>query len=432
MKKLRRVGVLTLLLGIGNVLPAFSAEQVQVAVNGQYVPFPDERPYVDALSNRTMVPVRFVAEKLGLRVEWNEPSQQVRLTKKDQILILYIGQKRVQVNGQDVTFDSPAVIKNNRTMIPLRFISETFDAQIDWIAERNLVVVTTAGHTKEVPPAPPPSTVAETATIQKGTWIWDATLIQSNQDQLFAFARETGLTSIYLQVNKEVPTADYQAFVGRAKEQQIQVEALAGRPEWAFTSQQSQIHDLITWVKSYNASVGAKERFDGLHFDIEPYLLAEWKTNQKLVIENWMDNMRWIEREIKDSGLKLTMDVPFWLHLVKVPDSDYSLSAWLLEKVDAVVIMDYRNTALGNDGIVANAKTIIREASTLQKKVIVAVETSPSSEGPLTTFYSLGTGAMKAELQIALENLSHYPSFAGFAVHDYKSWTELDAKSKSK
>jgi hypothetical protein len=37
---------------------------------------------------------------------------------------------------------------------------------------------------------------------------------------------------------------------------------------------------------------------------------------------------------------------------------------------------------------------------------------------------------MKAELQIAKEKLSHYSSYEGFAIHDYKSWTELDAKSK--
>jgi hypothetical protein len=430
MNKILRTCILTILLSTANFLPALSAPQVHVAVNGQYVSFPDESPYVDVQSNHTMVPARFVAEKLGLSVRWNGQLDQVKLTNKDETILLTIGQKRAQVNGKYVTFDAPAVIKNSRTMVPLRFVSEVFDAKIDWIAERNLVVVTTPGHSIVVPPAPPQSATNGTSTLQQGTWIWDATIIKTDQDQILQFARDNQLTAIYLQIDKDIPQPVYQNFIRRAKEKQIKVEALDGRPQWAFTYNQKQIKDFVSWVKTYNATVGSEERFEGLHFDIEPYVLAEWKTNNKLVIENWMENIRFIERETKGSGLKITLDIPFWLHLVKIPDSNYSLSAWLLEKVDTVVIMDYRNVALGNDGIVANAHTILREASTLKKKVIVAVETAPSSEGALTTFYSLSTGAMKAELQIAKEKLSHYSSYEGFAIHDYKSWTELDAKSK--
>lgn len=430
MKRIQRTGMLTLLLSAANFLPAVSAEQVQVAVNGEYVSFPDEPPYVDAQSNRTMVPARFVAEKLGLSVQWNGQLNQVTLMKKDQTIILPIGQNRAQVNGRIVTFDAPAVIKNSRTMVPLRFISEIFDAQIDWIAKRNLVVVTTPGHVKVIPPVPPEATNNGASNIQKGTWIWDANIIKTDLDQLFSFARENQLTTIYLQIDKSVPQTVYQNFVRRAKEKQIKVEALTGRPQFAFTYNQNKIKDFITWVKTYNATVASDERFEGLHFDIEPYLLPEWKTNNKLVLENWMENMRFIEKEAKESGLTICFDVPFWLHQVKIPNSNYSLSAWLLEKADSVVIMDYRNSALGSDGIVQNANPILREASTLKKQVVIAVETAPSSEGDLTTFYSMGTGKMEAELKIAKEKLSHYPSYAGFAIHDYKNWKDLAGKSK--
>ncbi|KNB74420.1 copper amine oxidase [Brevibacillus reuszeri] len=433
MKRIQRAGMLimlVILLSTANCLPALAAPQVHVAVDGQYVSFPDGAPYVDVKSKRTMVPVRFVAERLGLSVQWNGETNQVTLKKKDETIHLTIGQNQAQVNGKDVTLVAPAVIKNKRTMVPLRFISEAFHAQIDWIAERNLVVVTTPGHAKVVPPPSPPSTIDRTSQIQRGTWIWNASLIKTEQESILKFASDNKLTTIYLQIDKDIPAAAYQSFVRGAKEKQIKVEALEGRPNWAFTHNQNQIRQFISWVKSYNAAAGADERFEGLHFDIEPYILAEWKTKNQLVIENWMNNMRFIERETKGSGLKITLDIPFWLHLVKVPSSNYSFSAWLLEKVDSVVIMDYRNAALGNDGIVANAKTILKEASTLKKNVIVAVETAPTSEGAFTTFYSLSTGAMKAELKKAEEQLSQYPSYAGYAIHNYESWTALDAKSK--
>lgn len=420
---------LLLLLGTAASSPALAASPIDVAVNGQYVSFPDEPPYLDPQTDRTMVPVRFVAEELGLGVQWYGQSNEVTLAKKGETIRFQIGQYRAQLNGEMVAFDTPAVIRNNRTMVPLRFIGEAFHAQIDWVAERNLAVVTTPGHTKIVPASPPPNAAVSTPKLQQATWIWDAAIIQTSPDSVFTFASDHRLTAIYLQIDKDVPVLVYRDFVRKAKEKQIRVEALGGRPEWALPHYQDQIESFIAWVQSYNAAAGPKERFTGLHFDIEPYILAEWKTDNKRVIETWMNSMRFIEEKAKGSGMTLAFDVPFWLHMVKVPGSDYSMSAWLLEKADSVVIMDYRNVALGNDGIVANANAILREAATLKKNVIVAVETAPSSEGPMTSFHSLSAEAMEAELQKAKEKLSHFSSYAGFAVHDYKSWSKLAARS---
>jgi hypothetical protein len=419
MRKWPFIVALTILFITALFVPALSAPYVQVAVDGRYMSFPDELPYLDAHSNRTMVPARFVAEKLGARVQWRGELNQVIFTYKNQTIILPIGQNRAQVNGKEKAFDAPAVLKNDRTMVPLRFVSEVFGAKVRWIEERNLAVVTTARHAEVVPPAP-----------EKGTWIWNTKIIETDQDGILRFARDNAITAIYLHVDKDVNPEAYQSFIRSAHEKQIKVEALVGTPRWAFTGSQDQIKDYMAWVKQYNASAGANERFVGLHFDIEPYLLKEWKNNQRLVIEHWMDNMRFIESETKGTGLKITLDVPFWVHKVKIPDSDYTFSAWLLEKFDCLVLMDYRNFALGNDGIVENASTILREASTLKKQVIVAVDTAKSTEGERTTFYSLSTDSLERELQIAKEQLSRYASFAGVAIHDYQNWTALNLQPR--
>ncbi len=432
MKKIVGAVLLAGLLGTTHTIPVrAAATPVQVAVNGQYVAFPDASPYIDEKTGRTLVPARFVAEELGLLVQWNGQTNQVTLSNKTDKIVLTIGQNSALVDGKSIPFDTPAVITEGRTMIPLRFISEVFDAKIDWIDERNLVVVTTPGHSKVIPPPAPVADNGDERTLQKSTWIWDTPLIRTDQENLLKFARDNKLTAIYLQFDRDIPVVVYRQFIKTARDHQIRVEALAGRPQWAYPSQQVNIEAFIDWVSTYNATVDPSERFAGLHFDIEPYLLPEWKTENRQVIENWMDNIRLIEQKTKGSGLKLTLDVPFWLPMIKVPDSTYSLSAWMLEKADAVVIMDYRNAALGNDGIVANAHAIAREASTLKKQAVIAVETAPSSEGDFTTFYTTSIKAMKEQMAIAKEKLSHYPSFAGFAIHDYKSWTQLDARSKN-
>ncbi|UVI32838.1 copper amine oxidase N-terminal domain-containing protein [Paenibacillus spongiae] len=404
--------MLIIALSAAVIVPAvLAASQVQVIVDGQLVAFPDEPPYVDRKSNRTMVPARFVSEKLGAKMKWDGKSNQVTFSYKDKTIVLTIGQNHAQVNGKAVTFDTPAVIKNNRTMIPLRFISEIFQAQVEWNAKRNQAVV-------------------KTSKIPKGTWIWDSSIIEKDQDKILSFASDHDVTAIYLQINRDIAPKVYKDFVRSANEKQIKVEALAGRPEWGFKTNQDQIKKFIEWTLQYNASVGSKERFDGLHFDIEPYLLDEWKTNKKMVLENWIHNLRFIDDKTKGSGLKVTLDVPYWLNSVKVPNTDYSFSAWLLEKFDCLVIMDYRNHALGKNGIVENAIAMLREASILNKQVIVAVETAKNTESDRTSFYSKSVDFMEQELRTAHQKLSRYASYAGMAIHDYKSWVAMGGKAK--
>lgn len=408
MRKLCFGMLVIFVLSLGICLPNVSASPIQVTVDGREVAFPDEPPYVDKTSNRTMVPAKFVSEKLGANVKWNEALKQINFSYKNDTVTLGIGDNHAQVNGKTVTFGGGATVKNGRTMVPLRFISEVFHADVDWKPERNQVIITTSVHN-----------------VPKGTWIWDSRIIEREPDKLINFASDNHVTSVYLQIDADMAPAIYQDFIRSATEKRINVEALAGRPDWASKSKQDQIKKFIAWVQNYNASVKPEERFDGLHFDIEPYLLPEWKTDNKAILASWMDNMRLIEQETKGSGMKITLDVPYWLNTVKVPGTEYSFSAWLLEKFDCLVIMDYRNFALGKNGIVENANAMMREAATLNKQVIVAVETAKNMESDRTSFYAKSIEAMEKELQAAHQKLSRHSSYAGFAIHEYKSWAAM-------
>lgn len=100
-------------------------------------------------------------------------------------------------------------------------------------------------------------------------------------------------------------------------------------------------------------------------------------------------------------------------------------SAFYLEKFDCLVIMNYRNHALGSNEIVENAQAMLREASTLKKKIVVAVETVKSTEGPRDSFYSMSNDAIEKELPSAHNQLTRCASYAGFAIHDFKSWQDM-------
>lgn len=402
------VCTLAIMLGLAAFIPAVYASEVRVSVDGRDVQFPDEHPYVDQRSNLTMVPLTFVSDKLGAATKWNGKLNQITISHHRDTIILAIGDNHALVNGKRVNFEGAAVLKNGRTMVPLRFISEVLHAIVDWQPARNLV-----------------SIVTSVASVPKGTWIWDSSILKQDQDQIINFAKMKGVTSIYLQVDRDMDPAIYESFIRKAKSEGIRVEALEGRPEWANKSKQEDIQKFIAWVKTYNSSVSPEASFAGLHFDIEPYSLSGWTKDNKTILESWMNNLRLIEKETKGSGLKIAMDVPYWLNTIKVPGKDYSMSAWLLEKFDCLVIMNYRNHALGNNGIVENAQAMLREASTLKKQVVVAVETAKSSEGPRISFYSMSSGAMEKELQSAHNQLTRYASYAGFAIHEFKSWQDM-------
>jgi len=126
-----------------------AAPDVTVKVDGQYVSFPDQKPYIDA-ANRTMVPVRAPMEKMGCTVEWDDKTRQATIAKGDKTAVFTIGKNTYTVNGQTKTMDTKAVITNNRTAFPIRFAAEAMGATVDWDANTYTVIITTGGATAEV------------------------------------------------------------------------------------------------------------------------------------------------------------------------------------------------------------------------------------------------------------------------------------------
>ncbi|MGI6604698.1 MAG: stalk domain-containing protein [bacterium] len=84
------------------------------------------------VNNRTMVPLRVVSEGLGAQVHWDDKTRSVTVFSGGQEIKLGIGEKTATVNGEKRQIDAPAMIIKNRTMVPLRFIGEALGAQVEW------------------------------------------------------------------------------------------------------------------------------------------------------------------------------------------------------------------------------------------------------------------------------------------------------------
>lgn len=94
-------------------------------------------------NGRTLVPLRSIFEALGAEVQWDEPSRTVTGTKGDTVIKLTIDGKYAFKNGLGIQLDVPAKVINNRTMVPLRFISDSFQASVEWDNETETVNITT-------------------------------------------------------------------------------------------------------------------------------------------------------------------------------------------------------------------------------------------------------------------------------------------------
>ena len=82
--------------------------------------------------SRTMLPVRFVAEAFGATVGWDGATSTATIKTAEVEIKITIGAKEAVVNGKTVTLDAPAFIENSRTYMPVRFIAENLGATVGW------------------------------------------------------------------------------------------------------------------------------------------------------------------------------------------------------------------------------------------------------------------------------------------------------------
>ncbi len=103
----------------------------------------DALPYVDEQAGRTLVPLRFVSEALGAAVEWEPADHTVTVEDGGKTMTLKLDSKSVMVDGVEQIIDSvPAVLPPGRTFVPLRFVSETLGAQVEYDASTKLITIT--------------------------------------------------------------------------------------------------------------------------------------------------------------------------------------------------------------------------------------------------------------------------------------------------
>lgn len=280
-----------------------------------------------------------------------------------------------------------------------------------------------------------------TAANTRSLWVWGAaekivTDAQA-QDDFFAFAQaphgdaSLRLNRVYfysdsLSFGSGAPAL--RAFLKRAHGAGIAVEYLTGSSKWALTGQGGSATSRVDKMITFNAGSEASERFDGMHFDIEPYLLAEWKTDRATLAQNYMDILHISRAKIVASGQKLLLnvDIPTW-YSAKVPEIWEPLTAYNTP-VSGATIMNYfdedstflygyggKNTSGGIGPNLAKSNNLV---------LTFGAETMPIDPVSIT-FFEEGAASLSSVFAAAQEMFGADAQFGGLAVHHYETFRTL-------
>ena len=146
----KTVSIILMVVFMASCICVNAKSDIKVTLDGNEVYFPDVKPFIDE-RDRVLVPVRFVSEALGALVNWENESR-TAVIKQDKDEIRYTVYKPMAyLNGEMIVMDTYGILKGQRTMVPIRFISELLGCTVVWNENSSTVVITSPPDAIEFP-----------------------------------------------------------------------------------------------------------------------------------------------------------------------------------------------------------------------------------------------------------------------------------------
>ncbi len=240
------------------------------------------------------------------------------------------------------------------------------------------------------------------ARLRKSTWLWEtARYLKSprKQRELVQFLTKHKFDSVFLQTPHNPRTLQTQSppvlHVGQWRtllaalhRHNIRVYALDGYKKYALPPWHSRVLEVAQRVVVYNQSVRVHERFDGLHFDIEPYLMSSlWSSRRQWVGAQYLTILSKLTALAHRHQMTFGADIPFWFDakdpyttqgfVISYGGVAKPLHQHVIDIVDRVGIMDYRTSVFGADGVLSHGMGELTCASRKNKQILIGLETLP-------------------------------------------------------
>ena len=265
-----------------------------------------------------------------------------------------------------------------------------------------------AACTGETLPAPPVAAGGAAATNRRPMWLWDSPKVLLDagaRAELFAFCRCQGIDTLWMQVALERERAAdgtpvlrhaeaWRVLLRDAHTAGLSVEALEGAPIYALEAHHGEALAVVDAVVAFTRGAAQRDGFDGLHFDIEPHALYRWRfpeSRERMargLVEVALDSAA----RLKAAGLRFGVALPFWMQVqdektgeplgvVTWEKTRQSAAYHLIDRLDYVAIMSYRDRTTGPNGAVAIAGDLLAHAAAPGKaRVYLGLETAADSE----------------------------------------------------
>jgi hypothetical protein len=246
---------------------------------------------------------------------------------------------------------------------------------------------------------------------QKAIWVWNTKTIAVNREteHLFVdFLVRQHFTEVFLAIPYEqgaatetgsmpVNRAVLSPIVSLLHAKGIRVHALIGDRNFALPQWHSYATSTVENIIRFNAESKRLERFDGIHLDVEPYLLPGFNSPRHgKILEGYLGLLSKVSDQARRAKLIFGADIPFWysepdeftrrINTIQFGGSAKPIYQHVLDIVDNVAVMCYRTTSSGLDGVVAHSLGEIRYAQQAGKTVFVGLETGPVSDERILTF----------------------------------------------
>lgn len=105
----------------------------------------DVAPYLVPKHNVTLVPLRLIGEGIGASVHWDSAAKTVTVAQKGRTIVMTIGEKTAMVNGNPAELLYPPQLVKSRTMVPIRFVSEQLGLGVEWRQSSRTILISTPG-----------------------------------------------------------------------------------------------------------------------------------------------------------------------------------------------------------------------------------------------------------------------------------------------
>lgn len=138
---IKKIVVIAIGLLCVSVPTSASTKNIEMYLNGEFVELEDNSIYIE--EGNTMIPLRFIAESTGATVEYDQLTKKILIKKDDRSIELVINSPKVLINNAEMELSAKPEIKENITMVPLRFVSEALEVYINYNAKNKTIYLST-------------------------------------------------------------------------------------------------------------------------------------------------------------------------------------------------------------------------------------------------------------------------------------------------